>query len=91
MSNSAVYLVYCECGHSHLASKTTASVLPNNGEMFMITRTVEDKAKIASSRGIVITSKIKEVYVKPLLHNNTKYMRITTENSVLSLIVVQEI
>ena len=87
LPEDVTYLVYLECGHNRLASETVLKVLPSNGEMFMVKRLASNRLEISSSRGMVTTSSIKDVRFIPC-EPRSFYLRVTTANSVLSLIVV---
>ena len=90
-----VRLVQLECGHDRLASETTLSKLPKKeGEMFMLASYGRDlvghQPLIKSSLGSVILSRVVK-HTENRLSNGQSYLRIVTQNSVLSLIVVAEL
>lgn len=87
-----VRLVKLECGHNKLASETTLAKLPKEeGEMFMLVSYDRDlvgsQPLIKSSLGSVILSRVVK-HTETKLSNGQSYLRIVTQNSVLSLIVV---
>lgn len=79
-------LVSCECGHTHLASQAISYVLPASEKFMISIPKIGEKLIIQTHIGSCLTSPVREIKRCPSLVNNTTYLRITTENSVLSLI-----
>lgn len=78
-------LVQLECGHTNLASKNSLMVLPHGDQCFMISDPVVGQPLlIRTTKGSLITSPVVSVVQKRL--TTTKYIRVTTNNSVFSLI-----
>ena len=78
-------LVQLECGHTNLASSKSLMVLPHGDQCFMISDPVVGQPLlIRTTKGSLITSPVVSVVQKRL--TTTKYIRVTTNNSVFSLI-----
>ena len=78
-------LVQLECGHTHLVSKTSLSILPKGDQCFMISDPVVGQPLlIRTTKGRLITSPVVSIVQKKL--TTTVYIRVTTQNSVFSLI-----
>ena len=78
-------LVQLECGHTNLVSKNSLMVLPHGDQCFMISDPVVGKPLlIRTTKGRLITSPVVSIVQKKL--TTTVYIRVTTQNSVFSLI-----